>query len=155
MTDAIGRGPFPTTGHEAADAWIRDARGYVGIVANRCKNCHSKGHCRECLSLQARLLVKRHDDIRFTTGRSAMNMVELSDDSWEEREVIDQLKEKRRRRGDDIQITGMSGRVKADFLRDMERRGLIRSELVVTGRSSHVSRYYYINTTKNQKKPNG
>jgi hypothetical protein len=141
MTDRLGRGPFPTTGHEAADAWIRDARGYIGIVATRCKNCHSRGHCRECLSLEARLLVQRHDDIRF--GGSFESELDKMRKS-----VLSQFKGKTTIRGDMLEVPGLRNLHKTKFLASMASDGLLLIERKITGSSGHYSLYYSIPTTK-------
>ncbi len=150
MTDAIGRGPFPTTGHEAADAWIRDARGYIGIVANRCKNCHSRGHCRECLSLEANLLVSRHDAIRY--GGSFESELDKM-----RRSVLGQFKSKTTIRGDMLEVPGLRNLHKTKFLAAMASDGLLLIERRVTGSSGHYSLYYSLPHTSrnNAKKPNG
>lgn len=129
--------PLPKTGSEQLDKWLLDARNYLGIVAARCANClHHR--CRECLSLQARKLCFSLDAI--TEGRDIY--LDGNDLTKLEKVVLDLFAVRTTRRGDDIPIPGLTGRNKADFLKDMEARGLLISELRVTGASGHTSRYY-------------
>lgn len=136
MTDAIGRVPFPTTGHEAADAWVRDARGYIGIVASLCKTCLQKWKCRDCYALEANRLVARHDSIRF--GKTFEMEVEE-----QQRLVITQIRAAGSAvRGDVLKVGDLKGAHKTRFLMSMCAEGLIVKETRITGASGHHSLYY-------------
>ena len=139
MAGALGRGKFPPTGIDAADAWIRDARGYVGIVANRCKVCVNRSRCRDCFSLQARLLTERHDAIcRGGTFEDELDRMKKA--------VLAQFYNtgKTTIRGDELEVPGLRSMRKARFLSAMCAEGLLVLERRTTGASSHRSIYYSI-----------
>lgn len=152
MRDAIGRGPFPTTGNVKADEWIRDARNYIHIVAGRCCTClqKSKWRCRECLSLEANLLISRHDAIRYgSTFESELDRTR--------RAVLDQFLRRHTIRGDMLEVPGLRNLHKTKFLGAMASDGLLVIERRVTGKSGHYSLYYSLPNNKRkttQKKPN-
>lgn len=147
MIDAIGRGPFPTTGNNAADAWIRDARGYIGIVANRCRNCLQRSRCRDCYSLEANKLVSRHDSIRF--GKTFEMEVEE-----QQRLVVAQVRAAGSAvRGDVLKVGDLKGAHKTRFLMSMCAEGLLVKEVRITGASGHHSLYYSL--PKKQNATNG
>lgn len=149
MADALGRKKFPPTGIDAADAWIRDAKGYIGIVANRCKVCVNRGRCRDCFSLQARLLTERHDAIcRGGTFEDELDRMKKA--------VLAQFYDtgKTTIRGDELEVPGLRSAHKARFLSAMCAEGLLVLERRTSGASNHRSIYYSIpqpTTTKTQR----
>jgi hypothetical protein len=153
MAGALGRGKFPTTGIDAADAWVRDARGYIGIVANRCKVCVNRSRCRDCFSLQARLLTERHDAIcRGDTFEDELDRMKKA--------VLAQFCDtgKTTIRGDELEVPGLRSAHKARFLSAMCAEGLLVLERRTSGASNHRSIYYSIpqhNNNETKQRNNG
>ena len=138
---------FPTTGIPAADKWVSDARGYCQTVANRCRVCVVH-RCRECYSLQARLLVSRHEALCIgSTWEDEL--------AKEQREVIEQI---RRNgvpvRGDAVRVPGLSGPHKTKFLAALCAEGRLKVERRITGKSGHYSLYYSVPTNNTTQKEN-